>query len=194
MSRRDYAVFLFRYDRQIDETFRRSFGHKRTDGCRFLRFQGYRQHLFLQGFSVSHEPADDVIAVVDRGEVETVGDTHFACLSIDRFEAYVLMSVFHFGHRRVRGTVGTDDAVTEEIAVARCVDAVIASVSPVGTSVFIRLANALIDPVPDESALQVRISVNCLPLLPKISVRVSHGMRIFRRHDRTVTPFATDFL
>ena len=130
--------------------------------------------------------------MIDGGEVETVRDTHFARLGVDEFEAYILMSVLHFGHRRVRGTVGIDDAVTEKIAVARSIDAVIASVSPVCASVFIGLPNALIDPVPDESALQVRIPVNCLPLPPKIPVRISHGMPVgarILRHIHVRVPF-----
>ena len=108
---------------------------------------------------------------------------------IGHLEAYILISIFHFCHGRMRSAVGTDDTVAEEVAVAGCVFSEIAAVCPERTSVFIFLQNALVHPVPNISALQIGIFVNGLPLCPQTAGGVAHGVCVFGWHDRTVTAF-----
>ncbi len=90
--------------------------------------------------------------------------------------------------------VGVDDAVAEEIGVARRVHSVIAAIGPVLHAVLILLGEALVDPVPDESALQVGIFVDALPLQPQRSRRVAHRVSVLRRHDGAVGAAASDAL
>ena len=92
----------------------------------------------------------------------------------------------------MRTTIRIDKTVAEEVTIARCVYPEVTSVSPVFSSIFIFLEKALIYPVPDISALEIRIFVNCLPLSPQISGGVSHGMCVLGRGYRTVTTILSD--
>ena len=127
------------------------------------------------------------------GEVETVGYPEFSGCRIDGFEAYILMCILHLAHGRMRSTVRADDTVATEVSVARHVGTEVAAVCPVFASVFIFYPNTLVYPVPDVSALQVRIFVDSLPLIPETSCRVTHSVSIFRRSYRAVTSDTSDF-
>ena len=81
------------------------------------------------------------------------------------------MRIFHFGHGRVGGAVGIYDAVAKEIPVAGHIGAaVIAAIFPEMTTVFIHGIHSLIHPIPNVSALQVRVFVNGFPLNIEVSV------------------------
>ena len=112
-------------------------------------------------------------------EIETIGYVELARCGIDRFKTDVLMYILHFCHCRMRTTVGVDQPVAVEIAVAGGIYSEVASVSPVFSSVLVFLEQALVYPVPDVSSLKVRIFVDGLPLSPQVSGRVAHRMRIF---------------
>ena len=87
----------------------------------------------------------------------------------------------------MRRAVGAYNTVAKEVTVARCIDTVVTSISPVMAAVFVVSIKTLVYPVPDVSALQVGILVDSLPLIPQVAAGVTHGMRIFGRHYRTVT-------
>ena len=108
----------------------------------------------------------------------------------DRPEGDVGIGVTHLGHGGMGRTVGRDESVAAEVAVARLTVAVVAAVSPVGSPRCIVTFESLIDPVPNEAALQIGIFVDRLPLQPQRAVGVAHRVRIFAWHDGTVGAFA----
>ena len=126
------------------------------------------------------------------GEVVAVLYLEYTFAQVNRFEAYILMGVFHLVHGRMQGAVRRNDTVAAEVTVARHVGTEITSVCPERTSVLVVGQNALVYPVPDVSALQVRIFVDGFPLVPKASGRVTHGMCVFRRSYRTVAATLAD--
>ena len=92
----------------------------------------------------------------------------------------------------MRLLVGADQPVAYEIAVGGHIRAEITSVGPVCTAEGVFLQQPLVDPVPDVAALQVRVSVDGLPLSVEIPRGVTHGVGIFRRHNRTVGSLTPD--
>jgi len=62
--------------------------------------------------------------------------------------------------------------------------AVISAIGPEKFSLLIFLGKALVNPVPDESALKRRIFFNHVPVILKIAGAVAHGMSIFAQDQR----------
>ena len=104
------------------------------------------------------------------------------------------MRIFHLCHRRMRRTIGTNQTIAKEITITRGIHSEIASISIEQFSIFIPLGQSLIYPVPNETTLQIRVFIDCLPLPPQVTCRITHGMSILRRHDRTITAFTTNLL
>ena len=132
--------------------------------------------------------------VLQAGEVKAVGHFDLAVGQVGSFKAYILVGVLHFRHGGVGRAVGAYDTVAQEVAVAWHVFAEVASVSIIGCAVLVLDQQALVNPVPDVSALQVGITIDGLPLIPKVAVGVAHGMGIFGRYDGTVAACFPDFL
>ncbi len=146
----------------------------------------------MYGHAVGHVGVAYLV-VAEILEIESVHDLVFV-LRRAALESDVAVGVLHLGHRGMGRAVGVDDAVAEEIGVARRVHSVIAAIGPVLHAVLILLGEALVDPVPDESALQVGIFVDALPLQPQRSRRVAHRVSVLRRHDGAVGAAASDAL
>ena len=130
----------------------------------------------------SHGPSEDIF--IQTLEIESVLNLEKPLGGILRQDFHVLIDVLYLGHRRVRGPVWRDDSVAVEIAVARRVLTVVTAVRPVHSAVAVGLVESLVDPVPDETALEVRIFIDVLPLAVKRAVGIAHRVGIFRRHDR----------
>ena len=126
------------------------------------------------------------------GEIETVEHIEFSIRQVCSLKSHILVRIFHFTHRRMRITVRIHDTVAAEVTVARHIGTEVTSVSPIVSAVLILYQDTLVYPVPDITSLEVRIAVNRFPLVPQASGRVTHGMRIFRRHHRTVTTPTAD--
>src|SRR6185437_10979265 len=115
---------------------------------------------------------DEVIPVFNRDG--SFGEVH-------RFAADVLIPVFHFEQAGVWAAVRRDEAVAAKIVIAgRAGGAKVAAESPEGfvkpTGFLImrggqwllNRAQTLIDPIPNETALQVRFVVNLIPIRTEI--------------------------
>ena len=63
---------------------------------------------------------------------------------------------------------------------------VVPAICPVFASLVVSLGESLVDPVPDESSLEVLICVDRVPLEVEGAVGVAHGVGIFRWHYRLV--------
>ena len=166
------------------------FGTECGEDGRFLRREAHVELLFAHGLSVAHEAADETV-LLRRCEVESVGDAH-AARSFG-FEPEVLLHVLHLRERRMRRAVGQYEAVAAEVPVAGGVfPAEIPSVGPERASLGVVLQQALVHPVPEESALQVGIAVDRVPLSDEVSGRVAHRMSVLRRHHGPVAALASD--
>ena len=126
------------------------------------------------------------LVLLQACEVEAVLNQELTCCQVYSFEAYILMSILHFSHCRVRSTVRSNDTVAEEVTIAWSVYTKVATISPIFTAVFILLKQTLVNPVPDVTTLEVRILVDSSPLCSQVTVGITHGVRIFRRNDWTV--------
>ena len=150
-------------------------------GYVYIQFFGALRFDVEEGLAFSHYLAVGLHGVVDlvflqACEVEAVLHFELAGCQIDGLEAYILMGVLHFGHSRVYGTVGSDDTVAQEVTVARCIHTEVATVCPIFTSVLVFLKQTLVHPVPDVTALQVRVSIDGIPLCGKVTAGVTHGV------------------
>ena len=130
------------------------------------------------------------LVLLQSCEVETVLDSKLTSSQVYSFEAYVLVSVLHFSHSRVRSTVRSHDTVTQEVTVTWCIYTEVTTVCPVVASVFIHLVKTLVYPVPNVTTLEVRILVDSIPLSSQVTIGVTHSVRIFRRNDWTVATLA----
>ena len=96
-----------------------------------------------------------------------------------------LLRALRFKQRRMRRAVGEHQTVHAELAVVRLV-AEVAAVGLPGLPVFIVARQALVDPVPDEAALQARKLTKRLPVFCKAAEAVAHGVRILAQDQRPV--------
>ena len=126
-------------------------------------------------------------------EIKPVRYADNALRKINWRKPYVLICVFHLRHRRMGRTVGSDYTVAIEIPVAGGIDSEVASISPIFSAVFIRQRQALVNPIPYKSALQIRIAVDMLPLQGKIAVWIAHCVGILWRGHRAVASLPSDF-
>ena len=86
---------------------------------------------------------------------------------------------------RVDTTVSGDQAVAAEIKVVVCFTEV-SAVSDDAFPVDIFAFQSLIDPVPDETALQTGECIKKIPVMAECAAAVAHGMRIFAQYARPV--------
>ena len=148
---------------------------------------------FLYYLSIGFHGIIDLV-FLQTGEVEAVLYLELTSFEVDSFEAYILVSILHFGHSRMRSTVRSYNAVTQEVTVAWCVDAEVTTIRPIFTAVLVHLEQTLVHPVPNVTALQVRIFIDGIPLSRQVTVGVTHSMRVFRWNNRTVAAFSTNFV
>ena len=132
-------------------------------------------------------PVDGV--AFKRGEVEAVFHFENTLGSVNRLESNVAVGIFHFSHGRVRVAVGVHDAVAQEVGIRRAIFAVVAAVGEIVHAVFVDGVEALVNPVPDETALQIGVGIYFAPLVPKAAGGVAHCVGVFRRANRAVAAF-----
>ena len=197
-TRRDAWLLLDRRDKEIDEVLRVCLRLQSLQGwddqlAAFLRSNIQGELLAADDFIARHHRVRYHV-LLDIGKVETVFHQKLAGRGIEHLEGYVLVGIFNFRHRGMGRAVGIDDSVAEEIAVARGIHAIVAAVSIVFHPMLVFLQETLVHPVPDETALKVRILVNRLPLVVEATRRVSHRVGILRRNDGTVASLAPNLL
>ena len=94
------------------------------------------------------------------GEVEAADDAKAAGAGVDRLDTHRLGQVLELEERRMRRTVGPDEAVRAEVRVVRLV-AEVAAVRPVLAPVRRRVCtDPVVDPFPDEAALERAVRSN----------------------------------
>src|SRR3712207_2444254 len=82
--------------------------------------------------------------------------------------------------------VGTDESVVAEVVVRSVVLVEVASVAVYLYTVFVLPPARLVDEIPDESALILRILAYDVPIFLESSFGVSHRMRVFALDERFV--------
>ncbi len=99
----------------------------------------------------------------------------------------ILIHSFHFFKSRLPSPVGEYKPVYAEIAIAwHSFFTKVTTVGPEFFSVLISCEKALIDPVPDETSLQQGILLNNIPVILKVSHRVTHSVSIFAQNKGTI--------
>ena len=76
------------------------------------------------------------------------------------------MGVFNLCHSGMRGTIRVYYTVAKEVSVTRGVYSIVTTIGIIFTSILIFFQDTLVHPVPDESALQVRVFIDSFPLIP----------------------------
>src|SRR5215831_1824858 len=89
----------------------------------------------------------------------------------------------------MRRAVREHDAVAAEATVVRLV-AEIAAIRPEHLALRVRLLDALVDPVPDETALQSMRRLDQVPIVLQAAVRVAHRVRVLAHHQWLVAAIA----
>src|SRR5674476_1083200 len=64
--------------------------------------------------------------------------------------------------------------------------AIVTTICPVFFSIFVCLKKSLVNPVPYETALQLWIFFNNIPIILKITSRIAHGMSVLTHYHRSV--------
>ena len=105
---------------------------------------------------------------------------------VHRAHPYRLVHLLHFGERRV----GRPVAVHQAVEAVRVEDGsrgqVVAAVGEVPASGGIRAPDALVGPVPDEPALDLRVALNHVPVLLEVAGAVSHRVRVLAEDQRAL--------
>ncbi len=96
-----------------------------------------------------------------------------------------LLRALRFKQRRMRRAISKHQAVHAKLSVVGFV-AEITAVGLPGLPVFVIARQALIDPVPDEAALQAWKLVKRLPVFCKAAQAVTHSVRVFAQDQRPV--------
>ena len=137
----------------------------------------------LNCFAASHQcPLHAVVREVDE-EVFVVY-RNLASLQVDRSRPDVLVDVAHLVHVRVRHAVGANQTVVVEVAVGTVVRVIVAAVFVDFNAVLAFSAEALVDKVPNEAALILRIFANEVPIFFETALRVAHCVSIFALNER----------
>src|SRR5438067_617295 len=129
------------------------------------------------------------------GEIVPVFELDGSRGEINRSAMNVLVHVLHFEKPRMRLPIRRHEAIAAKIVVARRAGrTVIAAVSPkilAGGRGFLARRNwmpqTLVHPIPDESALQVWLRVNLVPIRPKITGAVAHRVLVLAHDVRAGT-------
>ena len=100
----------------------------------------------------------------------------------------VSVLICDFVRMRMKRTVGSYDSVAAERIVRRIEIVEVTSVDKdMVRTVFLRICRpqeSLIHEIPDESALELRIFADKVPILLESSERITHRMRIFAEDER----------
>ena len=118
---------------------------------------------------------------VEAGEEVPVVDAEAA--ASERLDADRLREELELVQRGVGGAVGPDDPVGAEVRVVPNL-AEVAAVRPVLAPAAIDLADAVVDPLPDEAALQRGVAVERRVVVGEAAVRVAHRVRVLAHDDR----------
>ena len=116
--------------------------------------------------------ADEVVAVADEEP-----------LVVDGLDANGLREELQLGERGVGGPVGPDDAVGAEVGVVRLL-AEVAAVGPVVPACSSRTPDPVVEPLPDESALERVMALEGREVVREPAVRVAHRMRVLAEDHR----------
>ena len=115
---------------------------------------------------VGFDPPID-FQMIQREKIVSIFDFDLAGFRVREAEAERLVEFFHFPGVRMGCAVRGDQAVAEEIELGRHpVRPPIAAVAEIPVSLFIGLPYALVDPVPDEAALELFVGVDRRPSSP----------------------------
>ena len=113
-----------------------------------------------------------------------VENADFTILDVCRICPNVLIEIAYFVHVRIRYAVRANQTVVAEIEVRSIETVKVTAVCINHLSVLSRPANRLIDKVPNESALILRIFADEVPIFLETAFRVTHGMGIFTLNER----------
>ncbi len=108
-----------------------------------------------------------------------VGDGDDTCIDIDIAHIEILIYFFKFVHFGLGDTVGIDEPVIH-IRTVEMIDNI-----PIFAAVFVFRSQALIDPIPSESALKAGKVVIQIPVFSEITQSVTHTVCVFANDDRT---------
>ena len=97
----------------------------------------------------------------------------------------ILVVVLDLLHLRALASVAEEDAVAGEVAVVRAV-AEVAAVAQAHAAEAVLRADALVQIVPDEAALEQRLLVGVLRVLVHCAVGIAHRVRVFAQDVRLV--------
>ena len=133
----------------------------------------------LNGLAVAfHCPAEGISFQSD--EIVPVGDLYLVRGEGEWFEMDILQYLLHFVDVRVRGAVGSNQAVGTEVGVVDdTYKSHVAAKSPDVALVLVLDGKRLVYPVPNETALQLVVLINQVPVVLEVSCAVTHGMGIF---------------
>ena len=133
----------------------------------------------LNGLAVAfHCPAEGISFQSD--EIVPVGDLYLVRGEGEWFEMDILQYLLHFVDVRVRGAVGSNQAVGTEVGVVDdAYKSHVAAKSPDVALVLVLDGKRLVHPVPNETALQLVVLVNQVPVVLEVTYTVTHGMGIF---------------
>lgn len=111
-----------------------------------------------------------------------VEDFHGTILRIKVAEPDILVYLAHLFSLRFHASVGKDHPVDTEVPGTGCsFRPKVGSICPETIPLFVMFHQTLVDPVPDESTLQQRISSDDLPIFGKVAQAVPHGMGILAK-------------
>ena len=100
-----------------------------------------------------------------------------------RLDVHRLREELQLVQRRMRRAVGPDDPVGAEVRVVRRV-AEVAAVRPVLAAALVALPDAVVDPLPDEPALQRVVRSERGEVVGEAAVRVAHRVRVLAEDHR----------
>lgn len=153
-----------------------------------FNFAGSGFELGEKSFFLRHAVDEEFPVALDVGEIDKIvvvanADASFAVAEGEQAGGDGLREMFEFPHRGVRDAVGGNEAVADEVGVVRGVSEV-AAVGKIGPSVIGFLADAMIEPFPDEAALDPRLGFEEMKIVRERAVGIAHGMGIFAKDDR----------
>ena len=131
----------------------------------------------------SEGPVQDL--VVAMAEQIFAGDLNLTLRARQQRELEKLLCVLRLKQRRMRRAVGKHQPVHTELAIVRRV-AKVAAVRGPGVAFVIVFNQRLIDPVPDEAALQARVLAERLPVFGESAEAVTHRVGIFAEDQRAL--------
>src|SRR5919199_4034241 len=128
--------------------------------------------------------------MVERDEVVTILDPQrrSAIAKVKHFDVHRLQHLFILDQSRRRPAIGKEQPIADEVAVVGLV-AEVAPVAEVGTAVRCRLADTVVEPLPDAPSNQTVVAPEGVPIVGESAGTVAHGMAIFAEEERLVAVF-----